>query len=240
MKIDSIRQSKQNFGLKVQTHRFINAKTASEANIFSDDALKSFLYYVQVPDFDETGLKILGKETCNNHFFYPEKNFHPRLSHLDFFGQHNAFARFMYHIINMFSSMKKSNPEMQIEHAARAKHFLDDMSVGLHVDRGTALKKYRDQKMHCEFEKYIYDNQDYFVNNYSKSDLPQNSRSFKELFMNTVNTSLKNEFPSANNKSSWQDIAQRTINLNIDSSKEFFNLIKHYNLPGSNSFNKSV
>ena len=140
MKIEHINNNQQSFGLKCQTHRFLTAKTVKDADIFSGENLKDFLYYVQKPDFDETGLKIFGKPTCNNHFFYPEQTFRPRLSHLDFYGQNNAFARYMYHIIKMFSSMKKSDIDGQIEHAARAKHFLDDMSVGLHVERGTVLK----------------------------------------------------------------------------------------------------
>ena len=231
MKIEHINNNQQSFGLKCQTHRFLTAKTVKDADIFSGENLKDFLYYVQKPDFDETGLKIFGKPTCNNHFFYPEQTFRPRLSHLDFYGQNNAFARYMYHIIKMFSSMKKSDIDGQIEHAARAKHFLDDMSVGLHVERGTSLKKYKEQKVHKDFETYIFENQDTFAKNHTSSELQKNHRSFKDLFMDTVQISLKTELPAENNKDRWKNIAQKTVDINMDSSNEFFKLLKHYNLP---------
>lgn len=233
MRIENINNSAQSFGLKAQTHYFLTQKTAQTSGIFSDEGLKKFLYFVQRPDFDETGLIIFGKKTCNNHFFYPEQTLRPRLSHLDFDGQHNAFSRYINHILSLFSA-KKSDIDNQIENAARAKHFLDDMSVGFHVERGTFLKKYKDEKLHKEFETYILENQDTFVKKYTPSELPKNSRSFKELFMNTVKTSLKNELPTETNKKDWERIAQKTVNLNIDSSKEFFNLLKHYNFPVQN------
>ena len=127
--------------------------------------------------------------------------------------------------------MKKSDIDGQIEHAARAKHFLDDMSVGLHVERGTVLKKYKEQKVHKDFETYIFENQDTFAKNHTSSELQKNHRSFKDLFMDTVQISLKTELPAENNKDRWKNIAQKTVDINMDSSNEFFKLLKHYNLP---------
>ena len=216
------------FGLKSQTHRRLNAEILENAPVFNDEELKNFLYYVQKPDFDETGLKLITKDTCNNHFFYPEQTLHPRLSHLDFDGKHNAFSRFTYHVTNFLSAIKNNNKKNLTEEAARAKHFLDDMSVGFHVKRGTALQKYKEEKVHKEFEKFILDNQDELIKNYTKSPLPTNSKGFKDLFLNTVNVSLKNELPSIKNRENWKNIAQHTVNLNIDSSKEFFRLLQHY------------
>ena len=114
-----------------------------------------------------------------------------------------------------------------MEESARAKHFLDDMSVGFHVKRGTAWQKYKEEKVHREFETFVMNNQYDLLKNYTKSELPAQNKCFKDLFLNTVNTSLKNEIPTINNKAEWKNIAQKTINLNIDASKEFFRLIQN-------------
>lgn len=226
MKVDFKLTNTPSFGLSIKTHELVTRKSMANFNDFSNKELDLFGDYVQRPDYDETGLKIFGKETCNNHFFYPRQIFHPSLSHLDFDGKHNAFSRYAYHIASMFSELKDGYSDSVIEHAARAKHFLDDMSVGLHIERGTFLKKYFDLKMHQSYENYILNNQDDFIANYSKSKLPKNNKSFIDLFINTVNISLENEFPNLKNVVRWNSISQNTINLNIDSSNEFFRLFR--------------
>lgn len=229
MKVNKI-DNNTSFGLRAQTHEYITLKTAKEFANLSDDIAQKFAHYVQKPDFDETGLKIFGKDTCNNHFYYFPKTFRTRESHLDFDRKHNAFSRYIDHICNMFTNINYKNKEGVIEEAARAKHFLDDMSVGQHVERGTIFKKYKDEKIHKEFEAYIYDNQDKFYKNYSKSNLDKNyvktDYDYDDLFVASVKTSLENELPNEANRNKWNEIAQNTINLNIDTSREFFRLFK--------------
>ena len=228
MKITTKNNYPPNFGLRVQTHRVMGEHTVKNTDILiNNEELKNFLYYVQKPDFDETGLKLITKQTCNKHFFYPPETFRPALSHLDFDGKHNAFSRFTYHVTNFLSALKNKNRETFVEESARAKHFLDDMSVGFHVKRGTAWQKYKEEKVHREFETFVMNNQYDLLKNYTKSELPAQNKCFKDLFLNTVNTSLKNEIPTINNKAEWKNIAQKTINLNIDASKEFFRLIQN-------------
>lgn len=227
MKVEKLSNS-PNFGLRAQTHEFITYNLARNYAHLNSETADMFAKFVQKPDFDETGLKILGKATCNNHFYYPPQTYRRRESHLDFDGKHNAFSKYNEHICRMFTCLSKHNKKGAIEEAARAKHFLDDMSVGLHVKRGTVLDKYKEERVHKEFEAFIEDNQDKFYNNRSKSDLkkylPSDNNDFDDLFVATVKTSLENEIPNEANSDRWSEIAQKTINLNIDSSREFFKL----------------
>ena len=139
---------------------------------------------------------------------------------------HNAFYRFINHL----SQMKTKNTMIRkIDEAAQAKHFLDDVSVGLHVNRGTVFQKYKEIKVHSEFEDFIHNNIDSLIKNYKKTSLSRvkarGDDDFENLFLRTVNASLKNEIPDEANKSRWMQIAQKSVNLNLDASREFFNLI---------------
>lgn len=229
MKIDKIHNT-PSFGLRAQTHEFITYKIAKNSARLTKETADMFAEFVQKPDFDETGLKIFGKNTCNNHFYYPAQTFRTRESHLDFDGKHNAYSKYIDHICRMFTRFSERNKIGAIEEAARAKHFLDDMSAGLHVKRGTILGKYKEEKVHKEFENYIYANQEKFYNNRSKSELkehlPEDNYDYDDLFAATVKTSLENEIPNEANHEKWADIAQKTINLNVDASREFFKLFK--------------
>ena len=115
-----------------------------------------------------------------------------------------------------------------MEEAGRAKHFLDDMSVGLHVQRGNIFQKWRDKNMHRDFETYIYDNEDSLISNAKKSSVKYKIDDFDDIFMSVVNYSKNSEFPNNSNKNNWHEIAQNTINVAIDSSRVFFDKILEY------------
>lgn len=226
MKVDNVK-SNTSFGLKAQTHEFLTSKIAKEIFHLDIETVDLFAKFVQKPDFDEKGLKLFGKDTFNNHFYYPPTTFRPRESHLDFDGKHNAFSKYIDHICGIFTQISNRNKKGVIEEAARAKHFLDDISVGMHVKRGNVIDKYKEQDVHIKFEEYILKKQEALLAKYSPSNLYEHlspDSDYEDLFAAAVKTSLENEIPNEANKRKWPQIAQKTVNLNIDSSIEFFRL----------------
>ncbi len=212
-----------NFGLKAETHRRIAEKLIREEYPKLQNYAPMIKNAVVKPDFDEVGFH------SNTHFYYPDiKLFRPRESFLDFDGQHNARSKFNEHINNFLAAKKYCRFSEMADEAGRAKHFLDDMSVGLHVQRGNALQKWRDKKMHENFEYYIYDNQDTFIKNAQKSSVEFKTDTFDDIFM-SVATYMKNtEYPTKRNMAKWPEIAQNTVNVALDASRVFFDKISQF------------
>lgn len=216
MKVDKTKNN-VNFGFNYNTHRKI-ADTIIQ-NEFPK--LKKYIPIireaVQRPDFDELGFR------SNTHFYYPfESYFKPRSSFLDFDWQHNARAKFNNHVDLMFKEHENKCFIKMVEQAGRAKHFLDDMSMGLHVERGNFLEKLKEMKVHKAFENFIYRHEDEFIAKSSKSSVKFKDGSYDDIFMSVVNNTKHSEVPSLENIQRWPVIAQNSINSAMDSSRVFF------------------
>lgn len=211
------------FGLNTYTHSKIAKKLVEEEYPKLQKYIPILKYAVEKPDFDELGFH------SNTHFYYPvESSLKPRESFFDFDGDHNARAKYNEHIDKFFAASKYYRFGEMLEEAGRAKHFLDDMSVGLHVQRGNIFQKWKDQKMHHDFETYMYDNEDLFINNAKKSPVKFKTDDFDDIFMSVVNYSKNSEFPNDANRNRWSEIAQNTINVAIDASRVFFDKISEF------------
>ena len=211
------------FGLNYNTHRKITQKLINEEYPKLQKYVSILKSSVEAPDFDELGVY------CNTHFYFPvESYFRPRESFLDLDGEHNARSKFNTHIINFHEALKNFKFEKMLDQAGRAKHFLDDVCVGLHVQRGNAFRKWRDVPMHRDFETFIYENEDYFIKNAKKSPVKFKTGDFDDIFMSVVSYSQHSEFPNNANKNRWNEIAQNTINVVLDSSRVFFDKISEY------------
>lgn len=222
MKIQKV-DNNTTFGLNTYTHSKIAKKLVEEEYPKLQKYIPILKYAVEKPDFDELGFH------SNTHFYYPvESSLKFRESFFDFDGLHNARAKYNEHIDNFFAASKYFRFGDMMDEAGRAKHFLDDMSVGLHVQRGNIYAKWRDQKMHHDFETYIYDNQDYLINNAKKSPVNFKTDDFDDIFMSVVDYTKKTNFPNNDNKNNWPEIAQNTINIAIDASRAFFDKILEY------------
>lgn len=213
----TISQNNVNFGFNYKTHEKIAQKVLDEGFQKLRKYSETIEKFVMAPDFDELGFE------ANTHFYYPGNNFlKPRSSFMDFDGRHNARYKYNQHCHNLYMAMYKGESQVMAEEIGRAKHFLDDMSVGLHVERGNVLKKWRDLDMHRDFEMFIRNNDDYFIKNSSKSNVIFRDGDFDDIFMSVADKAAIGEMPTKHNVNKWPEIAQKSINSAIDASKVFF------------------
>ena len=212
-----------NFGLNAGTHKRIAEKLIRDEYPKLQNYAPMIKNAVVKPDFDEVGFH------SNTHFYYPDENmFRPRESFFDFDGQHNARAKFNEHMNKFFEAKKYCRYSEMADEAGRAKHFLDDMSVGLHVQRGNILQKWSEKKMHENFEKFILSNQDTFIKNAKRSPVEFKTDSFDDIFMSVANYVKNTEYPNNSNRAKWPEIAQNTINVTMDASRVFFDKISKF------------
>ena len=213
-------QSGVNFGLKAETHRKIAEKLIKEEYPKLQKYTPILKYAVEKPDLEACGFQ------CNTHFYYPDRTLlRVRESFFDFDGLHNARSKFNEHMSNFAEAKKYCRYSEMMDEAGRAKHFLDDMSVGLHVQRGNILQKWRDKKMHEQFEYYVFENQDTFIKNAQKTPIEFKTDSFDDIFMSVVDYVKNTEFPTKNNKAKWPLLAQESMNVALDASRVFFDKI---------------
>lgn len=217
MKIAKTENNQINFGFNYNTHRKIAERLIKEEFPKLEKYSPAIKRAVVEPDFDELGFH------SNTHFYFPFKNyFKPRASFLDFDGSHNAYVKYNSHINNFLKALKKGDFPVMAEEVGRAKHFLDDMCVGLHVKHGNFIQKWREMPLHSAFENFIYKNENRLIENASPSEAKLKSDNFEDLFVSVVEHSSNSEMPDKNNVFGWQRIAQDSINLALDSSRLFF------------------
>ena len=220
MKINAPENNQINFGYNYNTHRKIVKK------LIQEEFPKLQKYSVEIekavimPDFDELGFQ------SNTHFYFSLKNyFRPRASFLDIDGSHNAYSRYSFHIDNFFNALKNSRFNIMAQEIGRAKHFLDDVSIGLHTKQGNFLQKWNEVGIHSNFEKFIYNHEDEFIANSKPLSAKINADTFDDIFVSVVDYSSNSEMPNKNNLFQWPRIAQNTINLTMESSRAFFTKI---------------
>lgn len=209
-----------NFGFNYNTHRKLSSVVIKNNFPKLEKYLPEIKQAVQSPDFDETFFY------SNSHFYFPKKSLlRCRESFLDFDRIHNARSKYNIHSDNMLTAMKNGNFRLMAEEMGRAKHFLDDMSVGFHVQRGNVFQKLNEQKIHKRFEDYILDNEDKFFKQAKDSQVDFKTDTFDDIFMSVVNYSKYSILPGEKNVSQWAKLAQDSINIAVDASKAFFGKI---------------
>ncbi len=216
-------QNNINFGFNYNTHRKIAETVIKNEFPKLEKYLPVIRQAVQSPDFDELGIK------SNSHFYYPfESYFKPRSSFLDFDWCHNARSKFNKHIDLMFKEHELGRFEDMAEQAGRAKHFLDDMSSGLHVKRGNFIDKWKEMRVHRAFENFVYRHEDEFIAKSVNSPVQFKTKSFDDIFMSVVNDTKNSEMPSKDNVEKWRVIGQNSINSVMDSSRVFFQKLSEF------------
>lgn len=212
MKINSVNKD-VNFGWSYQTHQRITEMLVDQLPKLKEYK-PLFSKMVAMPDFDERGFK------GNNHFYYTPKLFRPRESFLDFLGQNNAYVRYLKHIYE-FKELLSIDREKAISHAARALHFLQDVTQPHHTERGTVLEKWRDLSVHKRFEKFELDSDDIYVKNAENSKLEHNSAGFYDIFNTAVSKSMSIPAAKSTNHNLWKEIAQDGISNAVAVSRAF-------------------
>ncbi len=223
MKVNSV-DNKTSFGWRFKTHEKITG-------IILEDFPKLEKYkntitkFVTRPDFDERGFK------GNNHFYYPPRGFRHRESFFDFFACNNAAARYTIHMYEFDRFVNRDN-QKAMEHAGRALHFLQDVTQPQHTERGTILKKWKDLKIHKEFENYTLDNQDKFISKALEGNAERGGW-YKDYDYNdkdklfNFQVAFSTAIPPANkeNKLFWDYIAQYGITNAVEATKGFLNIV---------------
>lgn len=217
MNIQKTQNNNVSFGFNFNTHRKITQRIIEREFPELGKYAPELKAAVIKPDFKEIGL------SGNNHFYYPVKSLlKPRESFLDFDGSHNARAKFNKHIDKFFDALNDSAFPRMLDEVGRAKHYLDDVCVGLHVQRGNFLSKLQEMGMHKAFENFIYRNEDKFIENSQKTNIEFGNENFDDIFMSVVNYMNKSQIPNSKNVVSWAQIAQNSINIAMDASRVFF------------------
>lgn len=208
------------FGWRYTTHKELTALAVNDIpklRKYKDILVK----FSQKPDFDERGFE------GNNHFYYPPKLLRPRESFLDVVGRNNAGAKFNEHIF-YFKEFLYTNKEKALEHAGRALHFLQDVTQPQHTERGTIYKKWKDLKIHKEFEEFALQNQDSFTYNTKPSELSLRTGGVDELFEDAVDLSQKGKQVTKDNRNEWREIAHTGISNAVQATKLFCEYIASF------------
>lgn len=219
MKINSV-DDNTNFGWRYKTHEKITAMLVDE---FPDlQKYKSVLTkMVVMPDFDERGFK------GNNHFYYTPQLFKPRESFMDFTGNNNAAARYAQHVYS-FEEFAVTNPQKALSEAGRALHFLQDVTQPHHIERGTIFDKWRDLKVHKEFENFVLQQDDVFIKQAKDVHLDVTPRDNSDLFEEAVFLTEQISPAKNHNRNDWANIAQESLSNTIAVTREFLANVSAY------------
>lgn len=213
--------SDNNFGWNIKTHKKITKYAIQN----SDLKLKSHHEHILIeaskqPDIDETQLH------SSSHFcFAIPKDFKPKrfLSFIDFSGKNNALAKFIKHIDKAQKAMSKDKTHKSLDELGRALHFLQDICVPLHSEKGSFIKKFIDSKMHLEYEiGFVNANTDKFLRPQVIVDFDK-KEDFKTFALNLFkeNFDFSSKFKISNkNKESWSEIAQVTMDKAVSSTQK--------------------
>ncbi len=169
--------------------------------------------YSQMPDFVKSELGYHN----NTHFYFPnsEKKSFGKNS-----GEFNAYNQFKEHLTTALFS---KNDEHFLKHAGFALHYLQDMSVPLHTEKGGMLHKIMKYKLHKNFEqnsKYgVLSNMKNLAENYRYKKITFTT--LLDLFKDTAEFSGRFKITSSNKKK-WYSIQQECFDMGVNTTREFF------------------
>ena len=141
------------------------------------------------------------------------------VSFMDFNGRNNAKAAFEDQIELMDAAIEDENDELAIQNAARACHFLQDVSQPQHIEETSAMGKAIDLKIHTDYEKFAEDNAQKCSENFQTT--VRNPRKSTQLFSDTFTATKDLGKITRENEPHWGEITQRQFNLAVQATKEF-------------------
>lgn len=203
-----------NFGWNRTTHLEMTMLALKDTKM-SDVMKRQLARYSQIPDFDKAEIGYRN----NTHFYFvnsKKKSFGKNNS------RNNAFNQFKEHVT---AALVTKDDNVFIKQAGYAMHYLQDMSVPLHTEKGGIFHKIIKYKLHSNFErktKYgALSNMRKLIENYKHENI--NFTTFLDLFKNTAifsqNPNLK---VSCFNKKKWYSIQQECFNMGVNTTREFF------------------
>jgi hypothetical protein len=216
--------SNTNFGWGIKTHKKITKLALENSNLKLKEHHKKMLIRAsKQPDIEE--ISFFGSD----HFcFAIPKDMKPVrfLSFLDFSGNHNALAKFIKHLEKSQKALLSDKKHKALEEIGRAIHFLQDMCVPLHTEKGAFMPKLRDSRMHVDYEENFVGTRLGKLISPQKVSETDNSQDFKtfalSLFKENFDFSSKYKI-SKKNKNAWEPIAQETMNQAVGSTQKLLN-----------------
>ena len=214
MQIDTSKNS-INFGWNKTTHLQMTMLGLKDCSRLDNITKRQIARYTQMPDFAKSELGYHN----NTHFYFPnsrKKSFGPNSDQL------NAYNQFKEHLVS--SIMAKDDTKF-LRHAGFALHYLQDMTVPLHTEKGNFLQKIIKYNTHKNFEyksKYsALANSEKLGRNYKNERI--HFTTLLDLFKDTAAFSQKPEFKITNfNKKKWYSIQQECFNRGVNTKREFF------------------
>ncbi len=141
------------------------------------------------------------------------------LSFMDFNGKNNAKAAYYDHLDKIDMAIEDEDDDATIENAARACHFLQDVTQPQHIQETSAVGKAIDLKIHTDYERFAEDIIDDCAKNYVTEI--RNPRSCTQLFQNNFEETKDVGKITRKNEPYWDEITQQQFNLAVQSTKEF-------------------
>ena len=138
---------------------------------------------------------------------------------MDFNGKNNAKAAYYDHLDKIDIAIEDENDEATIENAARACHFLQDITQPQHIQETSAIGKAIDLKIHTDYEKFA-DAEAETCAQYFTPEI-RNPRSCTQLFNDNFQETKDIGKITRKNEPYWDEITQQQFNLAVQSTKEF-------------------
>ena len=222
--------SNNNFGWNIKTHKKITEYAIKNSDInLKNHHEKILINASKQPDIDETQLH------SSSHFcFAIPENLKPKrsLSFMDFSGRNNALAKFTKHINKAQKALSKDKKHKSLDELGRALHFLQDMCVPLHTEKGSIISKFRDSKMHLDYEiGFVNPQIDKLLRpqNIEPTDKKHDFKNFA-LHLFKENFDFSSQFKISNkNKADWGQIAQVTMDKAVSSTQELLTAFRELN-----------
>lgn len=141
------------------------------------------------------------------------------VSFMDFNGRNNAKSAYEDQIELMDNAIEEEDDEATIQNAARACHFLQDVSQPQHIEETSALGKAIDLKIHTDYEDFAEKNAEKCAENFV-TDV-RNPRNSMQLFVDTFSATKDLGKITRENEPNWGEITQRQFNIAVQATKEF-------------------
>lgn len=140
-------------------------------------------------------------------------------SFMDFNGKNNAKSAYFDHLDKIDIGIEDEDDDAVIENAARACHFLQDITQPQHIQETSAFGKAFDLKIHTDYEKFA-DNEAETCAQYFTPEI-RNPRSCTQLFNDNFQDTKDVGKITRKNEPYWDLITQQQFNLAVQSTKEF-------------------
>lgn len=214
MQVCKSNNSSINFGWNKTTHLEMTMLALRDLKI-SNIKKRQFARYSQMPDFARSELGY----RYNTHFYFPNSNKKSFGSDVE---KNNAYFQYKEHLM---TALQSDDSDVFMKHAGYALHYLQDVTVPLHTEKGGIFHKILKFGVHYSFErktKYgTLSNMEKLIKNHKFQKI--NFTTLLDLFKDTAEFSQAPHLKiSMFNKKKWYSIQQECFDMGVNTTREFF------------------